>query len=120
MWCVDQLPVGGVPAPGGPPGPPDMWVQWCPLDVLPDPLEPVEPVELLLDDGALYVDELAVLPVWAVDPVEAACATAAPPNAPAEARTASTVILRRIWVPPLRFMDDCSQRRSAKGAVWPC
>jgi hypothetical protein len=101
-----------------------MCVQWCPLAELPDPLDPVDPVdplefafeELELDDGALY-DELAVLPVCAVDPVDAACATAAPPNAPAEARTASTVILRRIWVPPLRFMDGSSQRPGAKEAL---
>jgi len=57
VWCVDQLPVVGGHAPGGPPGwPPDMWVQWCPLgEVLEplDPLDPVEPVELLPDDGEL-------------------------------------------------------------------
>lgn len=112
MGCYGwgQLPTGGEPPDGGVPEAPDMCVQWCPLVELLEPFDPDEPVEpveellafggveLLLDAGALYVDELAVLPVCAVDPVDAACATAAPPIAPAEARTASTVSLRRIGV----------------------
>jgi hypothetical protein len=102
---ADQLPVAGVVAPIGPCEFPDMPGHWIRVDEPPEPLDPLEPVDpdevLLLDEGALYVDELPVLPV---DPVVAACATAAPPNAPAEASTASTVILRRICVPPLRFI----------------
>ena len=114
LWGC-QLPVVGGPVGGAPE--PDMPGHLCPLAEplelfeLLDPLEllePVAPVEplvplvLSLCEGVPELDdELTAVPVEDVGLPEAACATAAPPVAPRPARTASTVSLRRIGLPPV-------------------
>lgn len=111
---------------GGPPDP-DMPGHLCPLAEpfelfepldpleLLDPVAPVEPLVplvLLLCAGVLELDdELAVVAVEDGVPLEAACATAAPPVAPRPARTASTVSLRRIGLPPVAL---CSWTQSTR------
>jgi hypothetical protein len=96
--------------------------QWWAVEEL-DPLDPLDPVDPLLAelpvesddvlDGALEV-EIVEFVVVDEELLEAACATAAPPNPPSVASVAKTATLRRIGMPPLRFMDEASQSRGAK------
>ncbi|HEY7966277.1 MAG TPA: hypothetical protein VID68_04565 [Solirubrobacteraceae bacterium] len=100
---------------------------WWAIEELdpPDPVDPLDPVllELLAEFDGVPGGELFVVLVEVVvvdgELLEAACATAAPPNAPSVASAEKTATLRRIGMPPLRFMDDASESRCPKPALTP-
>jgi len=98
--------------------------QWWAVEEL-DPLDAFDPLLPVLSvdvddafDGGLYV-ALVELVVVDEELLEAASATAVPPNAPSVASVAKTATLRRIGMPPLRFMDEASQSPSGKPAHTP-